>query len=231
MAHPYSSTPLYTGTPSYAPPQQSYYPSYPSSGQQQIQSPPGLLQQPAQGQGQPPLFPTYQQQQQQQPPPSTNGPRFEQNSQLPLPAPPFPPFPPPINFSSDFFKQFASGGFLPPPPPNLPPVPLPSPGYPQLNASVNSSASSPYPQFPTAAAQGFGSGFVQNEHTRQQHGDPYIGSQHTAQAGMEWPRDSHTYNAPMAQNANTNNPRPISRGVINLANDKGRCAWPAMFLV
>jgi hypothetical protein len=96
---------------------------------------------------------------------------------------------------------------------------------------VNSSASSPYPQFPTAAAQGFGSGFVQNEHTRQQHGDPYIGSQHTAQAGMEWPRDSHTYNAPMAQNANTNNPRPISRGVINLANDKGRCASPAMFLV
>ncbi|ETI23362.1 hypothetical protein G647_05163 [Cladophialophora carrionii CBS 160.54] len=224
MAHPYSSTPMYAGTPSYAPQQQSYYPSYPSNGlQQQIQTPPGLLQQPAQGQGQPSTFPTYQQQQQQQQPsPSTTGPRFEQNSQLPLPTPSFPPFPPPpINFNSDFFKQFASGSFLPPPPPNLPPVPLPSPGYPQLSAAVNTSTSSPYSQFSTAGVQGFGSGFVQNEQTRQQHGDPYIGSQQGAHAGTEWPRDSHTYSAPVAaQSASSSNPRPISRGVISLPADQ-----------
>ncbi|EXJ62791.1 hypothetical protein A1O7_03230 [Cladophialophora yegresii CBS 114405] len=217
---------MYAGIPSYAPQQQSYYPSYPSNGlQQQTQMPPGLLQQPAQGQGQgqPTTFPAYQQQQQQQQPsPSTNGPRFEQNSQLPLPTPPFPPFPPPpINFNTDFFKQFASGSFLPPPPPNLPPVPLPSPGYSQLTAAVNTSTSSPYSQFSAAGVQGFGSGFVQNEQTRQQHGDPYIGSQQGAHAGTEWPRDSHTYNAPMAaQSASASNPRPISRGVISLVKEK-----------
>ncbi|KAJ9612239.1 hypothetical protein H2200_003836 [Cladophialophora chaetospira] len=211
MAHPYSSNP-YAGAPSYPPQQQSFYPSYPSNGlQQQVQTPPGLVQQPSQGQGQPQSFPAYHQQQQQQPSPSTNGPRFEQNSQIPPSAVPFPPFPPPpINFNSDFFKQFANAGFPPPPPPNIPPVPLPSPGYPQLHAAVNTSTSSPYPQFH----------YAQNEQP-QLGGNQYMGAQEENQSGMEWQRGSRTYAAPaVAQAGDSHNVRPISRGLISLGNDK-----------
>ncbi len=221
MAHPYSANPLYSGTPSYAP-QPQYYPSYPSNGlqqQHQMQASPGLGQQPALSQGQQQPFPTYQQQ---QPSPSINGPRFEQNSQIPPPAPPFPPFPPPINFNPDFFKQFASAGFPPPPLlPNLPPVPLPSPGYPQLHTPVNTSTSSPYPQFHTAGNQGFGSSFHQNE--QAQHGvSQYPGSHQGTQVGMEWQRDPQTYAAAaVPQVGDLHHMRPASKGVISLGNEKG----------
>ena len=234
MAHPYSSTPLYAGTPSYAPHQQSYYPSYPSNGlqqQNQTLTSPALPQQPAQGsgQGQPQPFSTYQQQ-----PPSLNGPTYEQNSQIP-PSGPFPPFPPPVNFNPDFFKHLANAGFPPPPLPNLPPMPIPSPGYPQLHASVNTSSASPFPQYHTAAAQGYGSSFAQNAQNEQlgQHGgNQYMGPQQVAQSGVERQRDTHKFGAPTGpQSGSSHNARPVSRGIISLGNDKGRCEPLEVFLL
>ncbi|OAP57102.1 hypothetical protein AYL99_09215 [Fonsecaea erecta] len=191
MAHPYSSTPLYAGTPSYAP-QQSYYPSFSSNGlQQPINTPPGIPQQVPPPQGQIQTHPAYQQ----QPSPAANGPRFDVNSQIRPPAPPFhPPFPPPTTtFNSDFFKQFASAGFPPPPPPNFPPVPIPGAAYPQLPGSVNTSTSSPYPQHVAAGAAVFGAGFVPNEQPRQQTEDQFNGAQPGSRGGMDVQTDTQTY--------------------------------------
>ena len=214
MAHPYSSTPLYAGTPTYAP-QQTFYSPYPSNGlQQSIPTPPGIPQQPLQTPGQSQTHPPYQP----QPSPSTNGARFDANSQAHRPAPPFPPFPPPT-FNSDFFKQFAGAGFPPPPLPNFPPVPLPNTGYPQLPASVIPSPSSPFPQYHPAGAQGFGQNLNQNEPLRQYAGDNSMGSQQDAWGSQ---KDTQTYGAPaMVQAGQSHAARPVARSA---GTDKGRCA-------
>ena len=222
MAHPYSSTPLYTGTPSYSPQQQSYYPPYPSNAlqpQMQTLQSPGLPQQPMQAQG-PPQFATYHPQ---QPGLAPNGPSFEQNTQVLPPGLQFPPFPPPLNFDSDFFKHIASAGFPPPPPlPNLPPLPIHTPGYPQPHAPLNSSGSSSYPQYSPSGQPAFGSGYAPNEQPGPQGANPYVTPQHGNQGGTDWQREAQTYGAPVAiQGGNVHNLRPISRDVTNVVNDKG----------
>lgn len=203
MAHPYSSTPLYGATPAYSA-QQSYYSPFPPNGlQQQIQTPPGISHQPPQ----PP--PSYQ------PSPTTNGPRYDANTQIRAPAPPFPPFPP-TTFGSDFFKQFASAGLPLPPPPSFPPVPIPTTGYPQLPNSVNASPSSPFPQHHSSGPQAFGSGFNAGEQTRQHIPDPFVGSQPGigGTRERESQRDSHSYGAPIGiHSGNPHNARPVSRSV------------------
>ncbi|KIW97100.1 uncharacterized protein Z519_02492 [Cladophialophora bantiana CBS 173.52] len=194
MAHPYSSTSLYAGTPSYAP-QQPYYLSFPSNGlQQPINTPPGIPQQLPPPQGQMQTHPSYQQ----QPSPATNGPRFDANSQIRPPAPPFHPFPPTTTFNSDFFKQFASAGFPPPPPPNFPPVPIPGAAYPQLPGPVNTSASSPYPQHLATGAPGFGAGFNPSEQLRQHAGDQFMGLQPGSRGGLDVQTETQAYGAAMA---------------------------------
>lgn len=153
MAHPFSSNPLYAGTPSYAP-QQPYYPPFPSNGLQQgIHTPPGINQQP-------PQPPSYQ------PSPTASAPRYDTNSQI---RPPFPPFPPPpTTLGTDFFKQFANSGLPPPPPPSYPPVPLPNvAGYPQFSAPVTTGVSSPYRPQTASAPLSQASGFGSSEQLRQ----------------------------------------------------------------
>ncbi|OQV02095.1 putative zinc-finger domain-containing protein [Cladophialophora immunda] len=210
MAHPYSSTSLYAGTPSYAP-QQPYYPSFPSNGlQQPINTPPGIPQQLPQPQGQMQTLPSYPP----QPSPATNGPRFDANSQIRPPAPPFHPFPPPTTtFNSDFFKQFASAGFPPPPPPNFPPVPIPGAAYPQLPGPVNTSLSSPYPQHVAAGAPVFGAGFNSSEQPRQHAGDQFIGSRTGSRGGMDVYTDTQAYGTAMTVQSGISHPaHPLPKG-------------------
>ncbi|KIX98153.1 uncharacterized protein Z520_06233 [Fonsecaea multimorphosa CBS 102226] len=200
MAHPYSSTPLYAGTPSYAP-QQSYYPPFPSNGlQQPINTTPGIPQQLPQPQS----HSSYQP----QPSPATNGPRFDATSQIRPPAPPFHPFSPPTTtpFNPDFFKQFASAGFPPPPPPNFPPVPIPGAAYPQLPGSVNTSTPSPYPQHVAAGAPVFGAGFNSNEQPRQHGEDQFIGARTGSRGGMEVQTDPQVYGTAMAVQSGISHP-------------------------
>ncbi|EXJ72159.1 uncharacterized protein A1O5_04663 [Cladophialophora psammophila CBS 110553] len=134
----------------------------------------------------------------QQPSPATNGPRFDANSQIRPPAPPFHPFPPTTTFNSDFFKQFASAGFPPPPPPNFPPVPIPGAAYPQLPGPVNTSASSPYPQHLATGAPVFGAGFNPSEQPRQHAGDQFMGLQPGSRGGLDVQTDTQAYGAAMA---------------------------------
>ncbi|KAG9776935.1 hypothetical protein KCU88_g4683, partial [Aureobasidium melanogenum] len=180
MAHAYSSNPLYGGTPSYTP-QQPYYPPFPPNGlQQQVQTPPSLPQQP-------PQPPSYQ------PSPTGNAPRFDTNSQIRPPAPPFPHFPqPPAAFNPDLFKQFATAGLPPPPPPpSFPPVPLPTTGYPQFASSVSSAAPSPYGHHGNSGAQGVGTGYGQLDLTQQHLGDYFGGSQHGPGESRESRKSRH----------------------------------------
>ncbi|KIW75871.1 hypothetical protein Z517_10616 [Fonsecaea pedrosoi CBS 271.37] len=210
MAHPYSSTSLYPGTPSYAP-QQPYYPVFPSNGlQQTINTPPGIPQQLPQPQGQIQSHSSYQP----QPSPVTNGPRFDANSQIRPPAPPFHPFPPPTTtFNSDFFKQFASAGFPPPPPPNFPPVPIPGAAYPQLPGSVNTSTSSPYSQHVAAGVPGFNTSIGGNEQTRQSAGDQFIGGHTGSRGGLDAQSDIQLYGPAMTvQNAISHQAHPLPKG-------------------
>lgn len=200
MAHPYSSTPLYAGAPTYAP-QQPFYPPYSSNTMQQsMPTPPGMPQQ---------QQAHYQPQQS----PSTNGPRFDANSRVHPPAP-FPPFPPPT-FNTDFFKQFANAGFPPPPPPNFAPMPVPSTGYAQLPVSVTASPSSPYPQYQAGGAQGYGPHVSQHEPPRQ------YGEDSSHQDTWAAHNDTQTYGTPnISQIAKPHIARPAAKSVDN---EKGRC--------
>ncbi|EXJ79850.1 hypothetical protein A1O3_08135 [Capronia epimyces CBS 606.96] len=193
MAHPYSSTPSYGGTTSYTP-QQPYYSPFPPNGllQQQIHTPPGQPQQPPQLPG------SYQ------PSPSTNIPRFDANSQIRPPAPPFPHFPPPAAFNPDLFKQFASAGLPPPPPPSFPPMPVNTTGYPQFPPLVSSAAPSPYTHHNTSGTQAVGVGYSPNEQVPQHLSDPFGGPQQ-GQTETRESRDSrHGPQSYGAQNAGQN---------------------------
>lgn len=162
MAHPYSSTAAYgaTGTPSYAG-QQAFYPPYqPNPFQQSVQTPPGLPHPPHPNHSMAPY----------QPSPSNNAARFDANSQVRPPAPPFP-------FTPDIFKQFANAGLPPPPPPSIPPVPLPNSSYPHFSAPLNVSVSSPYPQHGAGGQNSFGSGFYATEQAHPNPQDPFTTSQ------------------------------------------------------
>jgi hypothetical protein len=196
MAHPYSSTPAYSATPSYAG-QQSFYPPYqPNPFQQSVQTPPGLPQ---------PPHPPTQSMATYQPSPSTNTARFDANSQVRPPAPPF-PFPP-TTFTPDIFKQFASAGLPPPPPPSMPPVPLPNSGYPQFSASLNVSGSSPYPQHGASGPNGFGSGFYANEQAQLSQQDPFTTSQQGSRGMGEYrssiTSESQSYSVPRVSHGGT----------------------------
>lgn len=210
MAHPYSSTPLYTGTPSYTA-QQAYYPPFqPNVQQQPIHTPPGMPSQPPQP------HPAYQ------PSPGTNVARFDTNSQIRPLAPAFPQFPPPATFSPDFFKQFTNAGLPLPPPPSFPPVPLPTTGYPQLPATVNPSVSSPYPQHFAPSAQGFGSGFAPNEQMRQNLPDPFMGSQSGGvRGGRDGLSESQSYNTSASVHGGTSHTAPAASKSVDLG--PGRC--------
>ncbi|KIX10135.1 uncharacterized protein Z518_01216 [Rhinocladiella mackenziei CBS 650.93] len=175
MAHPYSTTPFYAGTPSYAP-QQPYYSSFPNTLQQSIHTPPGIPQQPSQ----PP--PSYQ------PSPPSNGARFDANPQVRPPAPPFPQFPPTTTaLTADFFKQFAGAGLpagLPPPPlPSFPPMPLPNTGYPQFPVTVNAPGPSPFPQHIAPGTQSVSAGFNMNDQVRHDLSDSFLASQSGSRGG------------------------------------------------
>ncbi|KIW57405.1 hypothetical protein, variant [Exophiala xenobiotica] len=203
MAHPYSSTPLYTGAPSYAP-HQPYYPFPPNGLQQPSHTPPGLTQQ----NPQPPLY---------QPSPSTAAQRFDSNSQNRPPAPNFPPFPPPpTTLSAEFFKQFANAGLPPPPPPSFPPVPIPSTaGFPQFSTPSNPGISSPYNPQSLPASHSFASGVNLIEQTRLNQHDSFVGTPSGSRGGVDQrplnERNSQSYGINRGGNAQP--PRPASRDV------------------
>ncbi len=216
MAHPYSSTPLYTGAPSYAP-HQPYYPFPPNGLQQPSHTPPGLTQQ----NPQPPLY---------QPSPSTAAQRFDSNSQNRPPAPNFPPFPPPpTTLSAEFFKQFANAGLPPPPPPSFPPVPIPSTtGFPQFSTPSNSGISSPYNPQSLPASHSFASGVNLIEQTRLNQHDSFVGTPSGSRGGVDQrplnERNSQSYGINRGGNAQP--PRPASRDV----NEKGTLQSSSMTL-
>lgn len=205
MAHPYSSTPAYSATPSYAG-QQSFYPPYqPNPFQQSIQAP-GLPQ---------PHHPPTQAMATYQPSPSTNSAKFDANSQVRPPAPPF-PFPP-NTFTPDIFKQFASAGLPPPPPPSMPPLPLPNSGYSHFSASLNTSSSSPYPQHGASGANGFGSGFYANEQSQPSQQESYTplyqGPRSMGDYRAAVNSESQSYSAPRAAHGGGQQPSSaVNRG-------------------
>ncbi|KAK5271501.1 hypothetical protein LTR96_003326 [Exophiala xenobiotica] len=205
MAHPYSSTPLYSGAPSYAP-HQSYYPPFPPNGlQQPSHTPPVLTQQNLQ----PPLY--------QQSPSTAVAQRFDSNPQNRLPGHTFPPFPPPpTTLGADFFKQFAQAGLPPPPPPSFPPVPIPSTtGFPQFSTPSNSGIPSPYNPQSLPAPQTFASGVNLIEQTRLNQHDSFVGTPSGSRGGIDHrplnERNSQSYG--MNRGGTAQPPRPASRAV------------------
>lgn len=198
MAHPFSTTPAYsaTGTPSY-PVQQSFYPPYPPNPfQQPVQTPPGLPQ---------PPHPSNHSVAAYQPTTANNTARFDANSQVRPPAPPF-PFPP------DILKQFANAGLPPPPPP--PPVPLPNSGYPQFSAPLNVPVSSPYPQHGASGQNGYGSGFYATEQAQTNSQDPFTTSQHTLRGPGDYRStmnsDLQSYSVPRVSHGGNQQPSPAA---------------------
>ncbi|KAK5065132.1 hypothetical protein LTR84_000968 [Exophiala bonariae] len=212
MAHPYSTTPAYsaTGTPSY-PVQQSFYPPYQSNPfQQPIQTPPGLPQ--------PPHLPNHSVAP--YPPTANNTARFDANSQVRPPAPPF-PFPPEI------FKQFASAGLPPPPPPVL----LPNAGYPQFPVPLSVPVSSPYPQHGASGQNGYVSGFYATEQAPPNPQDPFItsqqGSRGTGDYRSTMNSETQSHSAPRVSHGGSQSSSPATNRGVDRGNREQNEALPS----